>query len=633
MICQNCQQSNHQDNTFCEHCGTRLAQETTESPQISTTPPDQAPPVEQVPSRPRRKSKAWIFLLIAVVAMAVGFWFGRSALLSGGGEISLYLKGGEIEGLRNGKTIALSSRLNTDEVEELSLFVATAGDLVFYPDRVENLAQGVTLYVRKTLQSEGEKIDSEISSYALHPDGSEMVYLKQGALYHYDMENKVKLASDVIHFTCDADLSRVVMLTEQCDLSLWSAENGVIKLDSEVETLHAVSDDLATLYYTKDGSLYRQTLPEEERTLLAEGIESSVWVAPNTGELYYLRATTVTHDLLEYVDDPHATSDFLATPPEELELPEPPEPPEWLYFDDQDQFDLALEEYELSLLDYDEMILELQATYDEQVRNFQAIALRDTLRESLANATLESTEYTLYHHDGNSETLVAQSVSLTHGMISSSAQPVMIFTAYHAASVFKIPLEEVHSASDVETMVSAALYSASEKHIAVGANATILAQNQGDLFSISPDGDLLYFLDQINESGVGELYQVSLAESTTPTSYDHDVCVEGGLTYLPDGQLCYFKEVEEGQGELYLGKNRVDFDVKISDLLVQPHRLIYISEWNSSKENGTLKVYEQENSTKIADDVTQFDTTPTDIIRYLKDYSNGKGELYSYQEG
>lgn len=65
------------------------------------------------------------------------------------------------------------------------------------------------------------------------------------------------------------------------------------------------------------------------------------------------------------------------------------------------------------------------------------------------------------------------------------------------------------------------------------------------------------------------------------------------------------------------------------------NRVIYFTDWNAEKEYGTLKVSDDGEVTKIADDVHSYSVTPDGRVLYLDDYSLNyyKGELHEWDNG
>ena len=106
-----------------------------------------------------------------------------------------------------------------------------------------------------------------------------------------------------------------------------------------------------------------------------------------------------------------------------------------------------------------------------------------------------------------------------------------------------------------------------------------------------------------------------------------------------DEHLIYVKDYQEDSdcGDLYINKNKIDYDVCISNSLYDKEsgKVIYCADWDAEDECGTLKLYIDGNSEKIADDVHDFDVLQNGDILYICNYSlrSGEGELYLYENG
>jgi len=91
-----------------------------------------------------------------------------------------------------------------------------------------------------------------------------------------------------------------------------------------------VSEALDTFYYTRDGSLYRQTAGSDDKQRIASDIYRVVKIY-DSGEIYYIRKEEEKINLTDYVNDSKADSDAAMTAPDYPEYPEPPDYPYWCF--------------------------------------------------------------------------------------------------------------------------------------------------------------------------------------------------------------------------------------------------------------------------------------------------------------
>ena len=184
------------------------------------------------------------------------------------------------------------------------------------------------------------------------------------------------------------------------------------------------------------------------------------------------------------------------------------------------------------------------------------------------------------------------------------------------------------------------MFSSSERYIAVKGTATIVEQEkEATSFRINSSGTVVYCIDDIpNEKNYGELYRISISGGVVGKAevYDSDVYT-GYCYFVSDNELEYFKDYKDGKGELYINKNRIDYDVRVYSVEVYSEfdKVFYCTDWNEDKGYGTLKVYDGKEATKIADEVNSFSVTPDGRVLYLYDYSRNyyKGELHEWDNG
>ena len=215
IYCPNCGEPTSTESAFCQKCGAPITEDI-EVPADSEAPAQ--PQEKQSPLRalPRKAIALGGIAVIAVVAVVLVV----TSLLSGGSgsDYSLYFKEGEIfyTDYTEDGTIELTSRfINDDGASEISgnersssaYYIGTyiafndADNRIFFPDRLDPYADGLTLYYRDLNKPEEEavKIDSDVNQYAINGDGSKIVYTKgsDGILYISDLEEKEKIYTQI----------------------------------------------------------------------------------------------------------------------------------------------------------------------------------------------------------------------------------------------------------------------------------------------------------------------------------------------------------------------------------------------------------------------------------------------------
>ena len=261
--------------------------------------------------------------------------------------------------------------------------------------------------------------------------------------------------------------------------------------------------------------------------------------------------------------------------------------------------------------------------------------------------TLEQSSYTLCFFNGTDAAVITDAFvgdSYSFAFYSdntyASDAPVIIYEAYNQSSLEKVKLSEVESIYDIEEMVEAALFSSSERYIAVKTTSTVVEQEkEARNFRINSSGTVVYYIDDIpDEKSYGELYCITIADGVVGKAEVYDSDVYTSYCYFNgDDKFEYYKDYKDGKGELYVNKTKIDYDVNIYRTTVysDSDKVIYLTDWNDEKQYGTLKIYQNGESVKIADDVHDYSVMADGRILYLYDYSlnYSKGELHIWENG
>ncbi len=644
IFCPNCGKQTSTEFAFCQSCGASI-----------TEKPAEEQPVAAPAEKKKLPKKAIMFGGIGVAVLAVLILV--ISLISGGsGKVEnnnvLYLKDQEIffsDLKKDSEAWQLTSRLvDDDSVEDDDLananytlgmytYISEDGKYIFFPDKISDDADGINLYYRELNKPESEaiKIDSDIRSYTVNTSATIITYLKgdEGNLYQYKLaeDSKDKVASEVRGFEVSDDGSKVGYINTEGSIYLKYADKDKEKIASDVSSLEHVSDDLKIVYYIKDGSLYKQ-VEDEDKVKIASDVYDVIKIY-DSGEVYYLTSEAEEVSLMDYVTDDMKTEDASITEPE---YPDYPSRPSWWDYDTDAEYDAAYEAYE-------EEYERLSSEYDAAYAAYRAKLYRDDLRESLEEETLEHSNYSLCFFNGTEEVVITDAFVGDYYYSSytvASDAPVISYEAYNQSSLEKVKLSEIESVYAVEDMVEAALFSSSERYIAVKGVGTVVEQEkEATNFRINASGTVVYYIDDIpNEKDYGELYRITITDGVVGKAevYDSDVYLYN-CYFVGKDQLRYFKDYKDEKGELYINKNKIDYDVYAYSVSVdsESDKVFYFTDWNSEKRYGTLKVYQGGESTKIADDVHDFSVTPDGRVLYLYDYSLNyyKGELHEWNKG
>lgn len=651
IFCPNCGEQTSSEFAFCQKCGAAITEEAESPVDASKVTKGKRRFLQGIPK------KLLMFGGIGIIALVIAV-VAVFKLSDGGSKDSygLYLKDGEIvytdysengafeitSRLVNGETIS-SSEL-AGERALLGSFIAFSDDgkRIFYPDRIEDNSNGITLYCRDINKPEKEpiKIDSEVTKYAINGDGTKVVYEKgaEGVLYIHDLTEKKKIASGVLFFAVSEDFSKIGYQDDENNFYIWYADKEAVKVASNVSSMQYMSPDFSTIYYVKDGGLYKQVEGNEEAEKIASDVSRVISIL-NSGEVYYTKAESTEVTLMDYVEDDMASSDADVTKPESPDYPEAPDYPYWRWdYDSDEEYEAAKAQYEIDYEEYQTICDQMREEYNTAYAAYEAKHDRDILRENLQDQKTESTEYTLYYYNGSEETVITDALVDEWEVTYVRTKPVMVISVYNQSDIQKVKLSEISSYDEVSDLVDAALYSSSEKYVVVGSTMSILEQTDAKNIRLSSDGNIIYYLDDVSEGGVGDIYKATISDGQVgkPEMYDSDVS-NSDVTITEDDSLVYYKNVdnEAYKGDLFINGQEIDYDVALWNITFWDDAVLYYTDWNAEKSYGTLKMYKDGTNTKIADDVSDVEITNNDDIVYLYDYSVKyyTGTLYLYNNG
>lgn len=662
-VCPQCGAAVEAGTSFCTACGAQIPQ--SEKAAAPAKPAaDVMGNIKKAVNKCVDKMKALpkkLYLYGGIGLAAVLVIVLLVVLLAGSGtkyyDYALYLESGQImlndysdaERVTN----SLYSDMQTDDiisnrVSRLSSYISKSanGRILFYPDRLSyNGSSSVTLYCRDITDMEEDpvRIDTDVYCYSINEDGSKVIYLKSdGGLYIHDLEEKEKIASNVSGFMPSENLKTVVYVNNERSIYVWRSGKETEKLASEVDSVNYVSDDMKTVYYTKNGTLYKQVVGEEEREEIVKDIERIVNIY-ESGKFYFVTAETKQINLMDYVIDSMAASDAAMQEPEWPDYPDYPDYPSRPYryqFDTTEEYEAAYDQYLLDVEEYERICDEMESAYDAAVDAYNEDQDawyekedRDYLRESLNDYSFEHITYTLYYFDGEEKIMISDALADDYFEYAMEA-PVAVVEIYNQADVTKVDLSEVEYAYEVQERVQNALSGSSE--LAVVAEETLQAlEVPYASYNVLEDGTGIYLYESNEDSYIADVYFMAVSGDKIEKEELYDSDVYNSYHYTTeDGKLMYYKNVntDNRSGDLYIGKEEVDFDVRLGKVTVEGGSVFYLIDWSDDSECGTLKMYRNGDKTKIADDVHTIQVVGEKEVLYLRDYGTtyGKGTLYRF---
>lgn len=397
-------------------------------------------------------------------------------------------------------------------------------------------------------------------------------------------------------------------------------EEEAIKIDSEVwDYTVNTSATLVTYIKGEEGNLYQYKIGEDSKDKIASGVRD-YWVSDDGDKIGYLNTEGSLY--LKYADK---DKEKIASEVSSIEYLNDEITTAYYIKDDslykqvegEDRVKIASDVYRVLRIYDSGEIYYLKSEPEEPL-------LMD-------KGTIEQPVYSLCYFNGTEETVITDTFVY-----------IMNSDSYEIATNAAVIAYEAYDQSHLEY----------ERYIAVKDTATVVEQQEyATDFTINADGTIVYYIDNIpDDKDYGELYRIDITNGVIgkPEFYDSDVLygycnyIYKNIEFVNGSRLLYFKDCKDvdrtyAAGEVYIDKVRVGTDVCIWSVVNYGDcdKVFYLTDWNDDKEYGTLKVYQGDKVTKIADDVCDYSVTNDGRALYLYDYSlsNHKGELREWNNG
>ena len=398
-------------------------------------------------------------------------------------------------------------------------------------------------------------------------------------------------------------------------------EGEAIKIDSEVcpwDYTVNTSATLVTYIKGKEGNLYQYKIDEDSKDKIASGV-IDYWVSDDGNKIGYLDTEGSLY--LKYADK---GKEKIASEVSSIEYLND-EITTAYYIKDDSLYKQVEGEGRVKIASDVYSVIEI---YDSG----EIYYLKSEPEEPLLmdKGTIEQPVYSLCYFNGTEETVITDTFVYNDNS----------YNSYAIAANAAVIAYEAYDQSHLEY----------ERYIAVKDTATVVEQQEYAAdFTINADGTIVYYIDNIpDDKDYGELYRIDITNGVIgkPEFYDSDVLycnhIYENIEFVNGSRLLYFKDCKDvdrtdAAGEVYIDKVRVGTDVCIRSVVNYGDfdKVFYLTDWNDDKEYGTLKVYQGDKVTKIADDVCDYSVTNDGRALYLYDYSlsNHKGELREWNNG
>ncbi len=654
-FCSKCGTSLTEADKFCSKCGA-LAQA---SASASAAAPSNASAPSAVSigiegsngyKKPFKFSKKLIAIGSSAIAAVLILVLVLSLVFSGNGKANHVLYRKDDGGVYYANLSKISPLLLTDEITSTVAepfigylnYVTKDGKTIFYAEDISLSSYSATIYYRPLNDSKAEskKLDSDITRYLVSADGKTVVYIKgdDKDLYITDLNEKTKIASDVKSVFVTQDCKTMLYYTVDEDLYVKKGNNEPERVDVDVTSILSVSEDLTQCFYYKSEELYKyQNLSEKEK--IASGDSLAVYFIYDDNTFYYSVSTSQELKLSEFVEDDMLAVDANIVRPE---YPSYPSRPYSFMFDSQEEYLAAYAQYELDLESYsarmDKYREDLDAYYDK--------TSRDSLRESLESSTYTKTSTTLYYYDGTKSVELARDSFLNSSFPAYLFDTPVIFYAQNAQSTTateKIKLSSVKYAYQVREQIEDAVSDSKIFKLAYKDKSFDFENEINTLLGYSEKSSTLYYTvkseDGDNDYTSCAVYKISISEAELGKAeiFAQDVYGDSLAIHMFNGELVYYKNVDDREGDLYVGDKMLDSNVLLSNIssTCSEDTIAYFVDWRSGKDLGTLKCYANNKVTEIAQDTHSVDFTSAGEMLYITDYSynHGSGTLYAYNNG
>lgn len=593
-FCENCGKKLETEDKYCEECANELASSPEE--EAATAPQNEEKPAKKHPIINLRKIgiiAGAIIVVAAVIAIIIACLSGKDT----NENFALYVQDNELYYTdTDGGTQRVSTNLfDCSDPEALYLaswtYLSEDGKTLFYPDKItDGDADSAPLYCRK-LNKEGseKKIADDVVLYTVDKKAKLVTYINdEGELYQYNIkkDSKDKLATDVKQFYVTEDGKKIAWYNSDSEIFVKEGKSEKL-IEAKADGAPYFSRDLNTIYYLSEGALCKID-DNGEKTTIAKGVHSVLKIYPETNEIYYVTEQENTLMLKDFVNDDKKEED------ENIQKP--------------------------LMLDFTSL-----KDYGKATEEYLVAQARNSIRESLEEATLKTPIYTLYYYDGSNSNAITKSYlsGYTH---TASDKAVITYAAYKTSKVEKVKLSDYKTFAKLKIAVSTAITDASEMYVAAQEKAQVTAAPvSGKTSGITNDGSAYYYLDEKSN-----MYKVGFENGVPAAAEKYDSEVYNFELY--GNKVVVYKQAGDNALDLYIDGKKLD-TVDLAQKVTYNELadiITYYTDWNKETAMGTLNVYQGGKAKKIAENVHSCMVIPNGKVLYIADYNDkyGKGALY-----
>lgn len=605
MFCPNCRKELPEGTKFCGGCGTPIsAQQTPTAPIQPVIPVKPAAPAAApasaptaAPIKPVVKEKKNVdikgtvdkvvakasevlknvpkqYIKIGAIALAALIVISLLVSIIGGSKApnyAMYVKDEEV--MFNDFSSKAPYQVTEDNESSYysgEYWLTQDGKYLFYIDN------GDELYYRSAtnFKKEPVKLDTGVYDFWVSENGKTVTYIKKGNLMQHDLKEAEKIVKDVYEIVCVSPDGKIIYFYDD-ENNLCSWYKGEVEELEEGANLVYLSEDYKTAYYVDDDEILMKKVGKDAETI-AEDVYDSGRITED-GAFYY---TTYPEGDLED------------------------------YFDDAD--------------DYGE------------------------------SGSMECL-CTLYYYNGSKSKEVATNVYVQN-VFGNDGSTGIVYYQFGEVEEGALSFEEMYEDySDEDNMMVAYLTDVSgEGTLTVGINGKTSEIELEELYSLrlSPDGKELYAITEYdwetNECTLmvasvsgGKVKAFEELDSGIDVDYvrgfvnDYSTYSMGnfavyGYDYHYSDYFVYFKDVENGMGELYVNGEMVEEDVYVDDIRYNSGKDALVFFMDVKNGEGDLMIFNGKKAELIAEDVYSYSIHENGNIAFKYDTKDGEGSLALY---
>lgn len=471
--------------------------------------------------------------------------------------------------------------------------------------------------------SNKEQLDKNVAKFYLNSTGSRLLYItNDGTIYMKNGEKaKVKINDKSSLQFVSENLSTILYMKGD-SLYLKSGEQDAAIVDSGVsQVLHAY--DTKEIYYLKAHEVkkYLSELVNDDKAQSDAAMKAPAKPsAPNYNDYKPDTYDPYEPDYEDYMDDTGYV--------------------DWdSYYDAYDSYSAELEEYKQKWdTAYNEAVNKYKQKdeeYKKKQEEYEAKLKRDSWRDYFTQNTVNVTEYSLYYYGEDKSTLLTDAF---HSKLDCNEnKPVLVYLENKKTENSRINISEITDTDDVSKLVASAPALSTGVAVAIKEKSLELSQNQGTSFAFNPKGDALYFINNYDEAKLcGDLSCINLEDTALSDPVIEDEAVSSFYLTGENDTLVYYKNITDLSnlsGDLYVDGKVVDTNVFVvsANTLPGTKNIIYAKDYNNVTDTYTLKQYDGEVTQEIGKEVYHHELFDHKVI-YLSDdnSSNKTGILWLY---